>query len=74
MSGRCEFTELPEEQCAHCLGHRTAASEREQLGDARWVGARYPGRCASCGEPFDVDDQIRAAHDGWISECCEEEL
>jgi DnaJ-class molecular chaperone len=34
--------------------------------------AIYDGRCAGCGGPIAVGDQIRplTGEDGWIGECC----
>lgn len=71
MSERCAYSDLPANQCAHCLGHAGPADERDEpRGSLRWAPARYPGRCADCGEPFDVGAQIRAHAEGWIAECC----
>lgn len=73
---RCEKSELPVDQCAHCLGHtdpeRDAARQREQLLEQPgWFPARFPGMCEHCGEPFTAGTPIRMFLDrGWRAECC----
>jgi hypothetical protein len=72
MAARCDFSDLPTDQCAHCKGHveprRAAASERPP-----WlIEARYRGQCAGCGEPFAVGALIEYDPEttGWLAECC----
>ncbi|MEA5366061.1 hypothetical protein VA596_41495 [Amycolatopsis sp., V23-08] len=67
---RCERTELLVDQCAHCLGHQDPAADALAAGSPRHYAvdietprttiARYPGRCAFCGEQIDPGDLITA--------------
>ena len=60
--------------CALCNGaeQRAEAYRRRDVGllPKGHLQARYAGRCAGCGEPFDRGDVIRASDDGWLAECC----
>lgn len=76
MTDRCAFTELPVDQCAHCLGHNAPPPPQLPSG---WLRARYPGSCALCGELFeagapiawsDSDPSAPSGNGGWIAECC----
>ncbi|HEY8663148.1 MAG TPA: hypothetical protein VIL68_05980 [Propionibacteriaceae bacterium] len=56
----CEITELPTDQCAHCL-HQTGRSDKP----VRYVGtereARFDGACACCGDRIHIGDEIVCA-------------
>jgi hypothetical protein len=74
---RCDFTDLPTDSCAHCLGHQDpehlAAADRARLltSGHGWFAAQWPGRCEHCGERFEVGAAIRMqARTGWRAECC----
>jgi hypothetical protein len=42
-------------------------------GPGPWFTARYGGDCASCGDPFDEGDTIRAdGEGGWECTGCDE--
>lgn len=79
---RCELTELLVEQCG-CAKHRGGRTPQEEANaealhdpSGRWIEARYPGRCAECGKPFQPGTRIRASRSDvphWIAECCAEE-
>lgn len=64
MTARCELYDLPAEMCAHCTGAeaRARAEEKPEVRQARgdWFEARYPGECATCGDPIRPGDVIRA--------------
>ena len=71
-AARCDFTDLPPDQCAHCKGH---AEPRPALAAERtspWIEARYRGRCAGCGEPYTVGALIEydPQTGGWVAKCC----
>ena len=43
-----------------------------------WIPARFPGRCAACGEPYRPGEPIAldarpGGADGWVASCCDEE-
>lgn len=48
MSDRCEFSDLPQDQCAHCV---TAAK--------RYFDAMYDGTCVTCHQAIKVGQRIR---------------
>lgn len=54
---RCDVTELPTDQCSHCLGQ-----DEPEPFPIRWerslTEARWPGSCAHCGDRFSVGDLI----------------
>jgi hypothetical protein len=58
---RCERSDLPEDQCAHCRGDGEAVAVDWAAG--RPFPARYDGRCARCQQPIWVDDPIAALVD-----------
>lgn len=59
---RCEWSDLPVDQCAHCTGVPEIAPSPKPI---RWEGsqteARFPGTCGHCGERFGAGAQIVAA-------------
>jgi hypothetical protein len=71
VTARCDYSDLPTGQCAHCRGHVTTRT-RAAESPSRQIEARYRGQCASCGEPYTVGALIE--HDpttgGWLAECC----
>jgi hypothetical protein len=72
---RCDFTDLPTDTCAHCLGHVDPEAEarkaRAQLFATGWYPALYPGTCEHCGERFTPGMAIRMEIPaGWRAECC----
>jgi hypothetical protein len=77
VTDRCEFTDLPVDQCAHCLGlaaepERLAEDRAAYLASDRWTPARFPGRCAACGEwTIEEGDPIRLEEGlGWYGALC----
>lgn len=70
MTARCDFSDLPQDQCAHCLGHAEPQTAAEQ--PARWIEARYRGRCSECEEPYTPGALILydPRNGGWLAECC----
>jgi hypothetical protein len=76
MSGRCELTDLLAAECAHCRRLPDLDVEERTSSVAPsggWIEARYPGRCAECGEWFDPGAPIRRWADGpigWVAQCC----
>ena len=77
---RCDLTDLLVDACG-CPKHRggrTPQEEADALADpsGAWHPALYQGRCAECGEPFQVGTPIRARRSPtphWIADCCAEE-
>lgn len=60
MADVCDFTDLPVDQCAHCLGHRPAPDKVERvLGQV--IDAEYAGVCAHCDERFPAGTPIALA-------------
>jgi len=78
MTTRCDFTDLPTDSCAHCLGHadpeQQARKDRTRLiSTGRWFAAQYSGTCEACGTPFPPGTAIRMdIPQGWRAECCAE--
>lgn len=76
---RCDYSDLPVNQCAHCLGHQNpeqqaAADRTELLTRPCWIPAQYPGTCATCGEHFEPGTPIIGSPaGGWRAECCAEQ-
>jgi hypothetical protein len=77
VSARCDFTDLPADSCAHCLGHadpgQQAKAERARLlaSGRGWFPALYPGTCEHCGARFEPGAAIRMEIPaGWRGECC----
>lgn len=69
------MTELPTDQCAHCLGHRDHSApdlhpKTTSPSGGYWIVSRFPGRCTGCGERYDAGTQIIRDGDGWLAECC----
>jgi hypothetical protein len=52
------------------LSERAAGNAASGLGPL--VPARYPGRCAACGDRWEPGDLIRHDddEDGWVCEAC----
>jgi hypothetical protein len=74
---RCDFTDLPAESCAHCLGHAdpfTSDDKPDGTGPGPVFTASYPGRCDACDFDFAPGDQIRATGlgHGYLGPCCGE--
>lgn len=77
MAKRCVCCDLPVETCGKAAEARIREQERreraalERLG---WFEARYPGRCAGCGEHFPAGDLVAKGVDavdgGWVAQCC----
>lgn len=81
---RCELTELEVASCAHCTGRTGDLGERQlrELAAADMRGgdvelgpllvALYAGRCAACGDPFDVGADIARTLDSrdYVGPCC----
>lgn len=67
----CDFSGLESTACDHCRrGGRPPRLTPPPL-TGRWLEARYPGQCRSCGEPYRPGTQITASETGgWIAECC----
>jgi hypothetical protein len=66
MTTRCEITDLPTDQCAHC--RPPPPEPPRQLGP--WFTAQYDGTCSE-GCPIEAGDQIRAdGEGGWLCETC----
>lgn len=76
MTGRCELTDLPADQCACRVHgkpeHQATVGVVRELPRPGWTEARYRGQCAGCGEPFTAGAQITHDDDtgGWLAECC----
>lgn len=63
---RCDFSDLPASQCAHCTG-RTGAPEftpEDRASWGPWFEARHPGRCSACDGRIEPGDRIRADGEG----------
>lgn len=71
MTDRCDFSDLPTDQCAHCKGIPTPRTTTRELPS--WLReARFRGQCAGCGEPYTVGALIEfdPQTGGWLAECC----
>jgi len=71
---RCDFSDLPVDQCAHCTGAPEIEAAPKPI---RWEGsqteARFPGNCGHCGQRFAEGAEIVAADvdgDGASDEWC----
>jgi hypothetical protein len=75
VADRCEITELPVDQCAHCKTKGDPRTTRPALRRG-WFEARYPGQCRSCGDWFAAGTHITGTDgsDGWTAECCADEV
>lgn len=60
---RCELTELERDSCAHCRGH----VEERPLASSPTIAARFAGRCACCGRPYEEGQRISNSYEagGW---------
>lgn len=75
---RCELSELPKDQCAHCkAGTRVLPDEIQVPGDHRptagpWITAQLHGRCAgNRRHQVQPGDQIRSdGAGGWLCADC----
>jgi hypothetical protein len=72
VTARCEFSDLPPEQCAHCQGHVEPRPDAVRELPRGVVEARYRGSCAGCGEPYAVGALIEydPSYGRWVAECC----
>lgn len=77
MAGRCDFSDLPVDQCGHCrAGTKTMPEEvqssRDQFALGPWITAQYPGRCSeNARHPVRPGDQIRSdGQGGWLCADC----
>lgn len=69
--------------CADCTGRDGGEAQRLRrrqrlVQHYGWATARFPGRCASCDEPYQPGEPIALdasanGVDGWIASCCENE-
>lgn len=55
MAERCDLTDLPKDQCAHCTG-ATLGDEPDTRIIRRT--AEYPSRCPACSQPIVPGDVI----------------
>lgn len=72
---RCPVTELLTDQCAHCrpVPPPDPAADflnAEPRNAETTIQARFPGRCADCGEYIQEGDDITSSPDGWVCEGC----
>jgi hypothetical protein len=66
MTTRCETTDLPADQCAHC--RQPPPEPPRRLGP--WFLARYDGTCSE-GCLIVASDRIRSdGEGGWLCEDC----
>lgn len=63
----CDFTDLPTNQCAHCLGHTDRPDKVERVGCI--LAAEYAGVCAHCGDHFPAGTPIANAITGDGDDC-----
>jgi hypothetical protein len=72
MNARCDLTDLPVTDCAHCRKLPDPLAEPEQFELGPWFAARYGGTCSGCAETFDAGDQVRAdgTGHGYLAACC----
>lgn len=69
MTARCDITDLPVTDCAHCRKLPDPGREGTEYGP--WTLAQYDGTCATCWCPFEAGSQIRAdGSGGWEADCC----
>lgn len=60
---RCDFTELPVDQCAHC---RPPVEPEHLERDGPQTVAAFPGRCVDCGGRIAAGDPIAYVNgEGW---------
>lgn len=81
MPARCDFTDLPVDQCSHCL--KQPDPEREErrelaalLRRPGWTASSFRGQCAHCGEWYGAGMPIHIDRDerGWVGGCCADAL
>jgi hypothetical protein len=53
---RCEMSDLPKDQCDHCVGKPTEPWSGLDMGEV--FVARFKGTCVSCDEPIEPGDHI----------------
>lgn len=58
--------------CSICSGLDKQRAKDDREPDGPVIAARHPGKCAICGEPFDVGRAIRHFPVGWAPIDCEE--
>ena len=57
----CDFTDLPVDQCAHCLHQHATPSGKPVRYTGSERDARFDGACACCGDRIHVGDEIVCA-------------
>jgi hypothetical protein len=82
MTERCDFSDLPKDQCGHCHPERLPQPHipqvvRDKMGPGKprfgpWVIARFDSECdGPCGGQIDEGDQIRSdGEGGWLCADC----
>lgn len=72
VTERCDLTELPVTDCAHCRDHTEETKDRASVTVGQPFTANHPGRCGGCDEPIHVGDEIaRAAESsGYLCKEC----
>jgi hypothetical protein len=66
VSDYCDFTDLPAEMCAHCLG---VEGDERGVADA-WTAAKFDSRCQMCRAPISEGDRIGLLDQVWVCEEC----
>lgn len=56
---RCDETELPVDQCAHCLKHTGEPDKVPAISVP--FPAKHPGRCGHCDDFFPEGTEVAAA-------------
>lgn len=80
MAGRCDFSDLPVDQCSHC--RKDAAPEQQERAELAkllrrpgWFAALYRGQCPACSEWYGPGFPIHwDATKRWIGGCCADTL
>ena len=69
MSKRC-MHDLPKSMCAECSHTRPVP---KGMGEVHKTMAKFPGKCAGCGEQIVPGDRIAYSVDAetWVHEGCE---
>ena len=66
MIVRCEFSDLPADQCQHC---KTGIERTPDPHDVETVGqpitARFPGVCVGCGGTIEEGQRISRSAEGF---------
>lgn len=60
----CDFSDLPDDQCAHCLG--VTASEPDDEPDGHVFPAKFAGVCRRCEGPIYIGVSISPAASGYV--------